>query len=433
MTFSNQTHLSNRRLVTACRNQYEIAVSCLDDLINEDHPARQIWAYIEKMEPMASMEKIKSVEGVAGRPAIDPKILISLWLYATVEGIGSAYVLSDYCKQHNGFKWLCGGISIDRKTLSNFRVNNGDAFDELLANGVAVLMRAGVVTLQEIAQDGLRVRASAGKHSFHRQKTIENHLQEARSRVKFLREELETNPGANKNRTKIAQMAAAQNKLEKLEAAQRELREYIEEKDQNRAKHRKKPLTGEEKTELRVSTTDPEARNMKMADGGFRPAYNVQFAVDTGSQVIVGVNALKIGNDGGTLLPMFEQIVELFCKVPARYLVDGGFKNQFDIKRVYEMGCRIFMPSEKSATAQKERVHISNSEESIKEWQTRMETAEAKEIYKRRASTVECVNAQARNRGLHQFFVRGQQKVKIIATLMAVTHNMVRSIGDKLI
>lgn len=428
----NPSHLK-RRLVTACRNQMTMQVACLDDLIDKDHPARRIWEYLEQVNLSIPLENVKSVEGASGRPAIDPKILMALWLYATVLGIGSAWALSDYCKDHIGFKWLCGGVSIDRKTLSNFRSSSGKAFDELLIKGIAILNHANLVTLQEIAQDGLRVRASAGKHSFHREKTLKAHLEEAKGRVEFLKQEIENDPASCRNRIKTTQLIAAKERLERLARANEELKQYCETKDQKRIKHKKKALTESEKAEMRVSSTDPDARRMKMADGGFRPAYNVQFAVDTGSQAIVGVDVSKNGNDGEEMLLMYQRIKETYKTVPLRYLVDGGFLNKTAMQSMYEEGCKVFVPAEKSEQAKKNRVRSSWKDEFILDWLTRMKTEEGRTIYRRRASSVECVNAQARSRGLYQFVVRGLDKAKIIAKLMAVAHNMVRTMAFGLV
>ncbi len=422
-----------RRLVTVCRNQIEMKCACLDELIDDDHIARHIWAYVEKANLTVSLNKIRSIEGGRGRPAIDPKILISVWLYATILGVGSAWILSEYCKDHNGFKWLCGGVTVDRKTLSNFRSDNGEAFDELLINGVAILSHAKIVTLEEIAQDGLKVRASASKHSFHREKTLKTHFEEAKERVKFLKQEIEKDPAACRDRVKRTQMARAQDRVKQLEKALDEYKDYCEAKDNNRKKHRKKALSEDEKAELRVSSTDPDARKMKMADGGFRTAYNVQFAVDTASQVIVGVDVSKGGNDGEEMLPMFHHICKTYGAVPSRYLADGGFKNESAIKTLYEAGCMVYMPSRSSETATKARVSRSKKQECIVDWQARMETEEGKTIYKRRASTVECVNAQVRHKGFYQFVVRGINKVNAYTKLMAAAHNMIRTIAYGLV
>jgi transposase len=146
------------RVKKACRTQYEIRNSTLDELVDENHVVRNIWAYVDSLDLSIAYNSIQAVEGNAGRPAIDPKILVALWLYATIEGIGSAYVLTRYCKEHNAFRWICGGIEIERRTISDFRVDQGELFESLLAQSIAVLLRNNLVSLREIAQDGVRVR-----------------------------------------------------------------------------------------------------------------------------------------------------------------------------------------------------------------------------------------------------------------------------------
>lgn len=416
------------RLVTVCRDQYEIHYDCLDSLIEEDHPARRVWEYVQLLDLSSALRKIKSVEGDVGRPAIDPKILLAVWLYATIEGIGSAWGLGDYCKQHNAFKWICGNVPIDRKTLSNFRANSCDTFDELLIQGVAILTHSKQVTLKEIAHDGLRTRASAGRNSFCREETLRKHLESAKARVEFLRQELNNDPVSSKTRIKIAQAVQAKARVERLENSMKELEKIRKEKDFNRVKNRKKKLSEKEKAAVRVSRTDPEARILIMADNGYRPAFNIQFAVDTPSQVIAGVDISNCSNDSGLMLPMFETIKNTYQKMPEIYLADSGFKKIEDIIVMGNQGCKVYTPSENSKDAKTKKVDTEkHNDQSIIDWLSRMDTEEGKEIYKRRASSVECVNAHARNCGLYQFHVRGMKKVKGEATLMAVAHNMTRT------
>ena len=432
-TSSANQYYANLRLLKACRTQYEFKTLCLEDLIDKDHVARKIWEFVDDCDPTISLKQIKSFEGRAGRPAIDPKILLALWIYATIAGIGSAEELSEYCKDHNGFKWICGGISIDRKTISDFRKNEGGAFEELLVNSVATLTRANIVTLTEISQDGLKVRASAGKHTFRKAESLQEHIKEAEERVKILKEELEKDASQSKSRKKNAQLVAKQERLEKLNQAKEELKNYISEKEEEKKRNKKKALTDEQKGKMRVSLTDPEARIMKMADGGFRPAYNIQFAVDTASQVVVGVSASNMGNDNNAMIPMFKYLTSTYNKVIERYLIDGGYKNKNSIITAYKENCKIYIPCKKRGEGKKNSFSPTDKDEAIRECVSRMETEEASKIYNRRASTVECVNAQVRNRGFYRFMVRGLKKVQSMALLMAVGHNFMRFKSFKLV
>jgi len=409
------------RLRRANRSQLEFRPLDLDSLIPEDHEARLVWAYVERLDLREAYEKIQSVEGHAGRPSIDPRIPMTLWLYATSEGVGSARELDRLCQEHHAYRWICGGVSVNYHTLSDFRTGAGDLLDRVLTENVAVLMAAGVVELKRVAQDGMRVRASAGAGSFRREKTLESCLAQAEEQVRLLREEVEEAPGAGTRRLEARRKRAARERKERVEAALAQLPEVQAKKA---AKDR------EEKA--RVSTTDPDARVMKMGDGGFRPAYNVQFATDTASQVIVGVDASNVGSDMGRMGEMVDQLEARYEKAPDEILVDGGFAKLEDIQKVSgsEHGCTVYAPvQEPRDTDRDPHQRLPEDTQEVGDWRERMGTAGAKEIYKQRAATAECVNAIARNRGLRQFLVRGLKKITVIALWYAVVHNMMRMLA----
>ncbi len=402
------------------RHQIEIRPMDLDSLIPEDHSARAVWAYVESLDLSAVYEKIRAVQGHAGRTPIDPKIQMALWLYATIDGVGSARELERLCEYHHAYQWICGGVNVNYHTLSDFRTGEAGLLDELLSDSVAVLMKEGLVELNRVAQDGVRVRASAGAASFRREKTLRGCLEEAEEQVKRLRKEIEEDPGAGSRRRQARRERAGQERKERVEKALEQLPEV---------KAKKKP---KEKPKARVSTSDPEARVMKMADGGFRPAYNLQFSVDTASQVIVGVDATKEGSDQGQMGKMVEQIEKRHGKPPEEMLVDGGFAKHEDIEKVSgpEHNCTVYAPVPKPKDSNRDpHKPRSGDSEVIGQWRERMGTAEAKEIYKERAATAECVNAIARNRGLQRFLVRGLRKIKAIALWFALAHNMMRAIN----
>jgi transposase len=410
---------STPRLQRPDRQQMRLCPMDLDGLIPEDHEARAIWAFVEKLDLSGLYASIRAVEGHAGRAPIDPRILVTLWLYATTAGVGSARALEELCERHQAYQWICGGVSVNHHTLSDFRTAQVTVLDQLLTQSVAVLMNAGLVDLQRVAQDGVRVRASAGAASFRRERSLKICLQEAEQQVQRLREELEQDPAAANRRQQAARVRAARERQTRIEAA-------LEQLPQVQAK--KKP---EERTEARVSTTDAEARVMKMGDGGFRPAYNVQFATDTQTQVITGVDVTNVGSDQGQMPPMLEQIERRFERTPAEYLVDGGYAKTGDIERVSTgpQPTTVYAPVQRPKKEGRDP-HLPRPGDSpaLAAWRQRMGTAEAKEIYKERAATAECVNAQARNRGLRQFLVRGLPKVKAVALWYALAHNLMRAL-----
>jgi len=392
----------------------------LEDLLPEEHQARLVWQYVAGLDMRPLYALIRAVEGRAGRNPIDPKILMTLWLYATLSGVGSARQLAQLCEAHVAYQWICGGVSVNHHTLSDFRTAHVEFLDQLLTDSVAALLHQDLVTLQRVAQDGMRVRASAGTSSFRRRKTLEECQDEARLQVDSLREELQADPGGSSKRQQAARERAARERTERIQRA-------LEEMPQAESK---KPAGKKDKA--RVSTTDPEARVMKMGDGGFRPAYNVEFATDTGSQVITGVATINIGSDQGQMSPMVAQHRERYGRVAEDTLVDGGFAKHEDIEKVSTGAGRtvVYAPVQKRKKDTRDPHEPRPGEsEAITEWRQRMGTAEAKEIYKERASTAECVNAIARNRGLQQFVVRGLQKVRAVILWFALAHNLMRAVA----
>lgn len=391
----------------------------LEDLLAPEHLARTVWEFVQGLDLTPLLEAIRSVEGRPGRPAIDPKLLVALWLYATIEGISSARAVAWLCANHHGFRWLCGGVEVNYHTLADFRVAHIEFLDDLLTHSVATLMEQDLIDLNRVAQDGLRVRASAGAASFRRRPTLERCLQDAQTQVQRLRDEIATDPGEASRRQQKARERAAREREDRI-------RKALERMPEMEAKKKA------DKEKARVSTTDPEATVMKMADGGFRPAYNVQFSTDTASQIIVGIDVATCGSDQGQMAPMVEQIHERYEQYPQDVLVDGGFVKHDDIDTVSapEKDCTVYGPVRQPKDASKDRYapHATDSA-AVAAWRQRMATPEAQAIYKDRAATAECVNALARNRGLRQLWVRGVAKVKAIALWYAIAHNLRRAVS----
>jgi transposase len=406
------------RLIVPNRAQIELRPVDLESLLATDHAARGVWDFVESLDLSPLYAKVEAVEGVAGRPAIDPRIYLALWLYATIEGVGSARALERLTRQHDAYRWILGGVSVNHHSLSDFRVQHAEYLDGVLTQSVAVLMEQSLVKLNRVSQDGTRVRASAGAASFRRRPSLERCLHEAKEQVECLRKELEENPEATSRRQAAARQRAAEDRRRRVEAALAQMPEA----------EAKKPAAAKDKA--RVSTTDAEARVMKMGDGGFRPAYNAQFAVDTETQIVVGVEVSNSGSDQGQLVPMLEQLDQRYGKIPSETLVDGGFAGLKDLEKASELGTQIYAPVAKPKdTTRDPYVPLSTDSPRIAQWRQRMGTAQAKEIYKQRAATVECVNAQARNRGLQRLLVRGREKARAILLWFAIAHNVVRSLS----
>jgi hypothetical protein len=346
-----------------------------------------------------------------------------VWLFATLEGVGSARALDRLCREHDAYRWLCGRVSVNYHTLADFRVEHGDFLDQLLTQSVAALLAEGQVSLKRVAQDGKRVRASAGSSSFRRRAKLEQYLQEAQEQVARLRQELETDPQATTKRQQAARQRAVRERQERVEKALERMAELEAEKQ----KRDQKANQQVRQRQPRASTSDAEAQTMKMADGGYRPAYNVQFATDTQSQVIVGVTVTQHGNDKGELGPMQDQIEARYGRRPEEALVDGGYVQLDDFAQVSQKHTTIYAPVPKCRTPGGDPYQPRQGDsQPIAAWRQRMATAEAKAIYKQRAATAECVNAIAHQRGLQSFLVRGLKKVKAATLWFALLHTLLR-------
>jgi transposase len=420
------------------RRQLEFRISDVDRLLPEGHRARLVWEAVEQLPLEKFGEAVRARESHPGRSAIDPRVLVALWLYATIRGIGSARRLAELSEMHDAYRWLCAGEPISHHTLSDFRVEHRAALDELLTRTIAVLMHHDVVRMRRVAQDGMRVRASAGAASFRRRRTLEECLEVAREQVANTARQIDQDVSARRG---AARKRAARERLARLEHAMKELpaveatkarqakreRPAVNDQDdstppaEGAAKPSKRPA------EARVSTTDPEARVMKMGDGGFRPAYNVQFATDADSRVILGVGVTNVGSDKGELPPMLEQIEQRTGVRPAKYLADGGFVTGAVINAVAEKTV-LYAPTQKPKNGRDAAVACRGDSPAEAEWRRRMATEEAKHIYRERASTAEWVNADARgHRTLNSFRVRGLDKVYSCALWVAVAHNLFRA------
>ena len=402
------------------RRQLEMRAVDLESTIPDDHRARTVWAYVEQVNLGALYARIKAVEGGVGRSPIAPEVLLALWLFATLEGVGSARAIARLTDEHDAYRWLCGGVSVNYHTLADFRVGHGNLLDELLTSSVASLLSVGAVKMTRLAQDGMRVRASAGSKSFRRKATLEECLKQAKERVAKLKSEIDVDPSGPSRREAAARNRVARERQEKIEQALRRLPKLEEAKARQNERSKKKVK------EARVSMTDPEATIMKMPNGGYNPAYNAQFCTDTESQVIVGVDMLMEGTDHGQLTPMLEQVEARYVRTPNEYLVDGGYVSVQQIEAV-ESKCTVYAPvPERSRDTLGPHAPHPKDTPGVARWRARMGTEEAKAIYKDRASTAECVNALARERGLTRLRVRGLEKTKAVLTVYALAHNLMR-------
>jgi transposase len=393
----------------------------LDAQLPEDHVARAIWAVCERLDLSALYGQIKARGETAGTSAIDPKISLALWVYATSEGEGSGREIARLTETHDAYRWLRGGVDIGYHTLTDFRAEQGAVFDALITQVLALLMKQDLVDLSRVAQDGSRIRASAGASSFRREQTLTALMQEARAHLEAVTREA-MDPAITARRA-AARKRGARDRLARLEAAIAQIPEVTETKKRSGAKD----------ATVRVSTTDADARVMKMGDGGFRPALNVQFATTTDeSRVIVGVAVTNRGSDQGQSTPMLEQIEKRTGERPSELLVDGGYAQHEAIEQAADKGVTTYAPVPKPRKGDTRDPHAprKGDSEAVAAWRQRMGTDEAKEIYKQRSATAETVNADAKtHRGLDAFAVRGVGKALASASLFALTYDILRLIA----
>jgi transposase len=408
------------------RDTIELRVVDLDSLVAADDPVRDVWAYVATLDVTRLEAAIEAREGEPGRPAIPPKLLLALWLHATLRGVGSARELERLCEREVSFQWLCGGVGVNYHTLSDFRVANDALLDRLLSESVAVLIKEGLVTLDRLSLDGLRVRAAAGAASFRRGESLKKCLTKATALVAALRCEVADDPAAPERRRRAARERAAVERVARIKVAQerhkalQEERRRREETNANQTKEQKEP---------RASTTDPEARVMKMPDGGFRPGYNGELIAEPRSGVILGVAVDTSGSDRGWVKPMVEQVKERYGQAPKELLVDAGFSNAADIEWAAQPengAVAVFMAPTKNKHGTDPYQPRDRDGPGVAAWRVRMASAAGQVIYRLRAIH-ECINAHLRQRRLYRMTVRGAAKVRMILLWHALAHNVARA------
>jgi len=411
------------------RSQLVLRPECLEDLLAEDHPARLIWAVSGELDLSGFYVSIRAREGVVGRDATDPRLLVALWLYAATNGIGSARKLARLTREHDAYRWLCGGVSLSYHTLSDFRVSHGEAVDALLTQVLTALLAQKLVDVWRITQDGTRVRACAGASSFRRRPKLQTLLAQSKAHVEELKRHLEE-PGEGASlsaRQRAARQRAARERQERLEQALAQLPE-LERRQQKLSS--KIAAKGKASTlrEPRVSTTDPEARVMKMSDGGYRPAVNVQLACDPRSRAIVGVEVSGQGVDTGLSEPMRQQVETRSGQTVHEHLVDGGYLSLGEIERAAAQDVTMYVPPKPPRNpAQRSSGCDPKPTDSaaLAAWRQRMGSDEGKAVYHQRAATSETVNGDLKTfRGLGQLTVRGLGKIRCAVLWSALAYNL---------
>lgn len=449
----------------------------VERLIEQDHPARAIWELTGQVDLQPFYAPIEAVEGTAGRTPWDPRLLASLWIYAYSRGITSAREIARRCVCEPAFQWLCGSAVINHHTLSDFRCAHPQALNRLFAEVLGVLSAQGLVSLERVMHDGTKIKALASADSFRREPSLAEHLQAARQQV----EALSQDTGDEAPRQAAARARAARERQQRVEQALEQLEQLRQTKGD-----------AQEKEAVRVSTSDPTARIMKQANGGYAPSYNAQISTEASHKIIVGAATTQSGTDYPELVPGIERVDQNLGAKPGQVVVDGGFTSRANILAVQAMGVDLVGSLiEKEATngnrdpefctaafkhdatqntyecpaghrltaaAQSEGragtvIHeyrapralceacplkarcCPNSRQrtlrilaevpEVRQFREKMQTPEAREIYRQRSAVAEFPNAWIKAKlGLRQFRLRGLAKVGMETLWAALTYNI---------
>lgn len=420
---------SEARFIAADRFQTRWDLIDLEALLARDHRARIVVGFVDSLDLSPLYEAIKSREGEPGRPPPDPAVVLALWLYATIEGVGSARQLERLARSDLAYRWIAGGVPLNYHGLADFRVAHLAVLDRLLTESVTALIAAGVVSLTEIIVDGTKVRANASRDSFKTGSKLSRIEAAVEQRLATLKTEIERDPESSSRRKRAAQERAAREVKERTERARNVLDKVRAEKDQRAKTH---PRDEAKKSEPKVSLSDPAARCMRFPDGAVRPAYNAQIAVTPHQGIIVAVEMTDRRNDAGLAAPMVDDMVRRYGKPPQSLLVDTHYATSADIAALADHAAgpvRVFAPvpterdDVKPKTLANRAKQRAREPESIKEWRARMTTQAGQEVFRLR-KLIERINANLKNHGFGFMPVRGLIKVKAVALWHALANNL---------
>jgi hypothetical protein len=362
---------------------------------------------------------------------------LALWLYATIEGVGSARELARLVERDIAYRWIAGGVPLNYHGLADFRVDHIAVLDRLLTESVTAMIDQGLVSLAEIAVDGTKVRANASRESFKTGATLMQIEAEVAERLAKLKAEVNDDPEASSRRRRAARERAARDVEERATRARRALEEIKAEKAERAKRHAKDEA---KKSEAKASMTDAEARSMRFPDGAIRPAYNAQIAVAPKQGVIVSVDMTDRRNDAGLAVPMVDDIVRRYGQAPEKLLVDTHYATAEDIVALAEHAAgpvTVYAPTPierdniTAASLRNRKSKRAREPQSLKDWRSRMESAAGQAVYRLR-KLIERINADRKNHGFGFLPVRGLIKAKAVALLHALAHNLVTALRLRL-
>jgi transposase len=421
--------MGEARVVRPDRRQLRWDMIDLEGLLPADHRARLVWSFVESLDLSQLYDQVLSREGEAGRPAADPAVLLSLWLYATIEGVGSARELERLAQSDAAYRWLAGGVPLNYHGLADFRVDSVEVFDRLLTQSVTALIAEGLISLDEIAVDGTKVRASASRKSFRTSEKLIKIEAAVAERLAVLKQELSSDPGASTRRRQAARERAARDVQERAGRARAALERLEAERKLRAAKHAKDEA---KKKGPKASTTDSEARFMRFPDGAVRPAYNAQIAAAPKQGVIVSIEVTDRRNDAGLAEPMVNDIVRRYGRTPDRLLVDTSYATSEDIVALAAhiagpVSVYTPPPNEKEnlkpATLARRIRKRAKEPSCLNQWRERMASEAGKAVYGLR-KRIERIHADRKNHGFGFLPVRGLIKAKAHALWHALANNL---------
>lgn len=386
-----------------------------DALIPEDHPARILWRVLGTLDLSRFEVGFTSVEGHAGRALLSPQRMLTLWLFAYTDGVSSARRIGRLIERDAVYRWIVADLDVSHDKLSAFRRAHGEALDSLFTDVLGVLVHKGLVSLALVSQDGTRTRAAATAPSFRTYGSLLACREQAALHLKAVLAAVDDEEYSKAQHAR--REATAKDYQRRVEGAITAVKEL-------------QASNGSSDKPARVSTTDAEARVMKMGDGGFRPAYNVQYVVAGsglgGSRAVVGVKVTNVGSDMGSLTSMMEQVEQRTGVYPETLLADGGHACHEDIVTTEQHGVAVIMPppdrAKSIATLRQE-----GAPPELIAWRERMETPEAKEQYRARASLCEWCNAHPKSHhDIEQLLVRGIAKVTCVILMGALATNLMQ-------
>jgi transposase len=404
-----------------------VSLVSLDQQLPDLHPVRLVWEFVGQLDLSAFDRPCKAVEGHPGAPIVPTTLLFALWLYATIEGLASARQLAEACHRDLPYQWLCGGEAVNYHTLADFYSQHATALRQVFVEHLAALRQQELVDLSEVTLDGRKVPANASKESYHREPTLQRHLDEATEQLDRLQADRQEGPPRSA-RQHAARRRAARDRQHRLQSALDQVRQRQQQRRQtNRQTYKPE--------EARASETDPDCAKMKRADGGYRPCYNIQTMVETSHGLIVTVAVTAQGSDNGLLVPLVEQLQHEQGQKPEAVLVDSGYSDLDDVEQLEEAKVEVLMPPKNEKKEQQQGsdpyARKRRDSDAIASWRARLGTELGRQRYRRRAPVAEGVHAQQANRGFHRCRLRGRSKVEAEVCWQALAHNVARLLREE--